>query len=84
MTLPREPFSAPAPDSHFDAGPAGCGELLMRLREAFADLPPGHVLHVKAHDSGVKEDLPAWCGMTGHALVHAAHPDYYIRRRDRP
>jgi len=73
----------PAADSTWDAGPIGCGELVLELRFRMADLPPGAVLRLVAQDPGAREDIPAWCGMTGHALVRAAHPEYWIRRRER-
>jgi len=50
----------------------------MRMRA----LAPRQVLRLVALDSGAHADIPAWCGMTGHALVHAAHPVYFIRRKD--
>jgi tRNA 2-thiouridine synthesizing protein A len=68
-------------ESLYDAGPTGCGELLMNLRIRLKDMQPGSVLAVKAYDSGVREDLPAWCRLTGHRLLSATHPDYRIERR---
>ena len=71
----------PREDAEYDAGPVGCGQLLMNLRIKLKDMTPGAVLKVKAYDSGVREDLPAWCRLTGHRLIEAAHPDYWIERR---
>jgi tRNA 2-thiouridine synthesizing protein A len=70
-----------AHDSHWDAGDMGCGELVLQLRLRLLELPPGHVMWLRARDPGAIEDLPAWCRMTGHALLSAHHPDYWIRRR---
>jgi len=36
-----------------------------KLRE----LEVGQVLEVLADDEGIKEDMPAWCGMTGNELL---------------
>jgi tRNA 2-thiouridine synthesizing protein A len=69
-------------DAAWDAGDLGCGELVMVLRGRLNALPPGAVLKVTATDSGAPEDLPAWCRMTGHALVRMQPPDYYIRRKE--
>jgi len=69
-------------DDHWDAGDMGCGELVIDLRLRMRALAAGKVLCLVARDPGAREDLPAWCGMTGHALVHAAHPVYHIRRKE--
>ncbi|MEO6710125.1 MAG: sulfurtransferase TusA family protein [Planctomycetota bacterium] len=58
----------------------GCGELVLELRFRMADLPPGAQLHLIAEDPGAREDLPAWCRMTGHLLLRQSHPDYWIER----
>jgi len=69
-------------DDHWDAGEMGCGELVIDLRTRLRALAPRQVLRLVALDPGAREDIPAWCGLTGHALVHAAHPVYYIRRKE--
>jgi tRNA 2-thiouridine synthesizing protein A len=71
-----------APDKTWDAGHKGCGEILMELRIVMLSLPPRGLLQLTAHDAGAHEDLPAWCRMTGHTLVQAHHPVYWIQRRD--
>lgn len=70
----------PAFDLAWDAGDLGCGELLLGLRTRMRDVAPGAVFKLTTTDSGAREDLPAWCRMTGHALLFAAHPDYYVRK----
>lgn len=71
------------PESHdtYDAGHTGCGELVMYLRIRMKELQPDAILHLIAHDPGAPEDLPAWCRMTGHELIEANHPNYWLRRR---
>lgn len=59
----------------------GCGELIVLLRARMLALLPGALLHLTASDPGAKEDIPAWCGMTGHGLHTANHPEYWIERR---
>ena len=76
---------AAAPIPHADAvcegGDLDCGSgLLLIIREAFEPVPPGGVLEIRSSEISVKEDLPAWCRMTGHRLLKAAHPDYWIER----
>lgn len=60
----------------------GCGELVLELRVRLAGLPPRGRLRVTARDPGAREDLPAWCRMTGHLLLEAAHPTYLFQRKD--
>lgn len=81
VAAPREVPDGPVAAS-WDAGDLGCGELVLELRMRLQRLPPGAVLHLRATDPGAPEDLPAWCRLTGNALLHAAHPDYRIRRKD--
>jgi tRNA 2-thiouridine synthesizing protein A len=69
-------------DDAWDAGRLGCGELVLRLALRMRDLRPGAVLELTATDLGAPHDIPAWCRMTGHALVRAEHPRYLIRRKD--
>ena len=65
----------------FDAGPMGCGEIVLELKFRLAPMAPGQLLRVHATDLGVREDLPAWCRMTGHTLTQADPPYYTIQRR---
>lgn len=68
-------------DYEWDAGAMGCGELVIELKMKMKQYQSGQVLKLTAVDPGAKEDIPAWCRMTGHALVSAEHPVYYILRR---
>jgi tRNA 2-thiouridine synthesizing protein A len=74
--------TTPAVAAHFDAGDMGCGDLVLELRARLAPLAAGDVLLVRATDPGAPGDLPAWCRVTHHTLVHHDHPHYWIRRRD--
>ncbi len=67
----------------WDAGELGCGELLIELAGRMRNLAPGQVFELRALDPGAEDDLPAWCRLTGHALVSAQHPVYLIRRREK-
>jgi len=70
------------PDSEWDAGDMGCGELVMELRIRLRPMRPGHLFKLTARDPGALEDLPAWCRLTGHHLTYVDHPIYLIRRRE--
>lgn len=69
-------------DAEWDAGGMGCGDLVLQLRLRLRALGPGEVLLLTALDPGAPEDVPAWCGLTGHALVGSEHPRYWIRRKE--
>jgi tRNA 2-thiouridine synthesizing protein A len=71
----------PAAAGEWNAGDLGCGDLVLELRTRLRELPPGAVLHVTATDPAAPVDLPAWCGLCGHTLVHASHPEYFIQRK---
>jgi tRNA 2-thiouridine synthesizing protein A len=70
-------------DATWDAGDLGCGDLLLQLRFRIETLEPGGVLRLVALDPGAPADLPAWCRLTGHTLIAAEHPVYFIRRKER-
>jgi len=72
----------PVADVAWDAGDLGCGDLVLELRLRLQEMKPGQVMRVTARDPGAPEDMPAWCGLTGHALVRAEHPVYFIRRKE--
>jgi tRNA 2-thiouridine synthesizing protein A len=72
------------PNAIWDAGDMGCGDLVLELRVRLTEMAAGELLEVRATDPGAPEDIPAWCGMTGHGLVSTSHPLYMIRRRERP
>jgi tRNA 2-thiouridine synthesizing protein A len=65
----------------WDAGDTGCGQLVFELHKRLDRMQPGETLEVVARDPGAPKDLPAWCRMTGHALLSADHPVYRIQRK---
>tara|TARA_R110002072_G_scaffold46591_10_gene129262 strand:- start:308342 stop:308974 length:633 start_codon:yes stop_codon:yes gene_type:complete len=65
----------------WDAGDTGCGDLVLELRLRLRELPAGGIFELRATDPGAPIDLPAWCGLTGHQLLDAKHPIYWIRRK---
>ncbi len=65
----------------WDARTMGCGELVVQLKLRLRDIEPGGVFHLVASDPGAREDIPAWCRLTGNTLVAADHPTYLIERR---
>lgn len=61
----------------YDAGPTGCGELIMNLFLTIKKMEKGQIIEVVSYDPGAREDLPAWCRMQNHALL-AREDEGYI------
>ena len=78
------PESGFAHDDIWDAGDMGCGELVLHLRRKLMAME-GKVLKLVARDAGAPADIPAYCRMTGHQLLHAdpAVYSYWIRAREK-
>jgi len=73
---------AAAFDAEWNAGDMGCGDLVLELRLRLERMGPGESLRLTARDPGAPEDIPAWCRLTGHALLDAKPPIYVIRRKE--
>jgi tRNA 2-thiouridine synthesizing protein A len=69
-------------DAEWDAGDIGCGDLALELRIKLRSFESGQTLKVIARDPGAPIDLPAWCRLTGNALVASRHPEYWIKRKN--
>lgn len=68
-----------------DGGDQGCGGgLLILMLQAIKRLKSGEILEVRSTDFGVREDLPAWCRMTGNVLLAEQegelHNRYFVRK----
>jgi tRNA 2-thiouridine synthesizing protein A len=68
-------------DSKWDAGEMGCGELVIELRTRLQALAAGQIILLIARDKGAVEDMPAWCRLTGHTLILAQPPHYWIKKK---
>ncbi|GIN22383.1 sulfurtransferase TusA family protein [Siminovitchia fordii] len=70
-------------DVVYDAGPTGCGELIMNLFMKMNKMNKNQVIEVKSYDLGAREDIPAWCRLQGHTLLKRVDQGkesvYYIR-----
>lgn len=53
----------------YDAGPTGCGELIMNLFLTMKKMEKGQIIEVVSYDPGAREDLPAWCRMQNNPLL---------------
>ncbi len=81
--LSSRPDPQPTPDRAWHAGEMGCGELILKLNVQMNQLGTGQIFHLTALDRGAIEDIPAWCKMTGHHLILANHPDYWLQRKEK-
>jgi tRNA 2-thiouridine synthesizing protein A len=68
--------------AEWDTGHLGCGEPVVELRFRLETMKPGQIMKLTAHDPGAPADIPAWCRMTGHALVGGQPPVYLIQRKE--
>jgi tRNA 2-thiouridine synthesizing protein A len=59
----------------------GCGELVFELMLKLRALGPGRLFLLTATDPGAPHDIPAWCRLTGNALVRASPPTYLLRSK---
>lgn len=69
-------------DAELRADGLRCGELILALRARVRRLQCGQRLHLIADDEGAREDVRAWCRLTGNPLLIADHPHYLIARKD--
>jgi tRNA 2-thiouridine synthesizing protein A len=78
MTIPD------VPDIVYDAGPTGCGELIMNLFLMVKKMEQGQMIKVTSYDKGAREDIPAWCRLQNHRLLERKDlgevSHYYIEK----
>lgn len=72
---------APPHHAEWDAGDLACGPMLLALKKRLEALPPDRVFRLVTRDEGAPADVPAWCRLTGHRLIAAAHPVYHLSPR---
>lgn len=68
-------------DAIFDGGDRRCGELVLAVKLAVERLAAGQVLMLVCRDPAAREDLPAWCRITGHRLLGGDGTTFYIQRK---
>jgi tRNA 2-thiouridine synthesizing protein A len=66
----------------WNAGNTGCGELLVKLFLRVRALHSGELFRLISADPAAPEEVPAWCRLTGHRLLSAKHPEYWIQRKE--
>jgi tRNA 2-thiouridine synthesizing protein A len=53
----------------------------LQARNLVATLEAGQVLEIRTTDPGSRQDVPAWCRMTGNEFLGAAGHRYFVRKR---
>ena len=56
-------------DQSLDCMGLYCPIPIVKTAERLKQLKPGEVLEVVADDTGIKEDMPAWCRATGNEFL---------------
>ncbi|MBP1930149.1 sulfurtransferase TusA family protein [Ammoniphilus resinae] len=79
--MPDVPYQI---DVLYDAGPTGCGELIMNLFMTMKKMSSKQIIEVVSYDLGAREDIPAWCRLQGHTLLERRDVGktnhYYIQK----
>ena len=66
---------------YWNAGDAGCGALILGLKQEMDRIEAGELLEVAARDAAAPIDLLAWCQMTANTLVAEDHSTYVLKKR---
>ena len=74
-----------SPDLELDCRDLRCPMPIIELARHLADIEPGQVIGVVAHDPAARVDVPAWCRMreqeyVGEDLAEDGAPRYLVRR----
>ena len=74
------------PHAGFDGGDLDCGNgLLLLIRRHIDPLDADQLLEIRSTDTSVEVDLPAWCRLTGNALVSRTRSgpvrSYLVRKK---
>ena len=72
----------PRPDARCDLGDSGCeAGTLLKVRGVVASLAPGQVLEIRSTNPTARDEVPAWCRMTGHEYLGSSGSRYFARKR---
>jgi TusA-related sulfurtransferase len=68
--MTREDLEGLTADHVFDGGALDCGSgLVLLIRQNMQQVPEGGVLELRSLEATVRDDLPPWCRMVGHAFL---------------
>jgi tRNA 2-thiouridine synthesizing protein A len=71
-------------DLKLDCRGLACPVPILKLSKAITQIQAGQIIELTATDSGSRDDVPAFCQRTGHALVSSREEAgafvFYIRK----
>ena len=71
-------------DEVLDCKGLSCPMPILKMAKAIKKMDVGKVLEMQGTDPGSKQDVPAWCGKTGHELLEAEEEEgvyrYFVRK----
>ncbi|MBI4269604.1 MAG: sulfurtransferase TusA family protein [Candidatus Rokubacteria bacterium] len=70
------------PDALCDLGDSGCeAGSLLKVRNLVASLASGQTLEIRSTNPAARDEVPAWCRMTGHEYLGSSESRYFVRKR---
>lgn len=79
---PATEAALPRSDAVCDLGDIGCeAGPLLKVRNLVASLVPGQVLELRSTNPTARDEVPAWCRMTGHEYLGSSGSRYFVRKR---
>ena len=66
-------------DKSLDCVGLYCPMPIVKTAEKMKSLAPGEILEVVADDTGIKQDMKAWCEATGNELMGVVDTDGEIK-----
>lgn len=74
-------------DTEIDTSGLNCPLPVLKARKALNDMAAGQRLHLIVTDPGANKDIPAFCKMTGNALLETSEADgkiHFILEKGNP
>ena len=61
------------PDATLDTFGTLCPVPIHLTSQKIKEMKRGEVLKILSDDEGILSDMPAWCKVTGHEIIHTHH-----------
>lgn len=66
-------------NKHINARNLMCPLPVIRAQDAIAEMSAGQQLEVTCTDPGALNDIPAWCRIHGHEIIHTHQDECELR-----